>query len=144
VRERGIVAGALEVSEIAALLESGIEIMAARPDAAVNPELEELYYAAARLYLSVPDSGIVRWALRLEGDRARAVEYLRRATAIAGPRADYQIELGTALVCLGRTGGDAESQVEGFALLQAVAARDDVSDDLRRRARERLESPGCG
>jgi hypothetical protein len=142
VRDRGVVAGALQVSEIAALLERGIEIMSARPDAASNSELEDLYYAAAQLYRSVPDSGVLRWTLGVPGDRARAVDYLRRATAIAGGRPDYQVELAAMLLCWGRATGDSSRQVEGFALLHGVLARDDVATPVQGNARALIDEPG--
>ncbi len=121
-RRHGQVVAATRVAAIAAALERGIAIMSARPDHRTNPELEELYYAAAQLYRRVPEWPWLRWVLGVSGDRRRAVEYMRKANEIAGQRLEYMVELGASLLCLGNEEQDAALIAEGEALLEQVAA----------------------
>jgi len=142
-RDGGAIAGAMLVSEIAALLERGIPLVEQRRAPESDSELEELYYAAALLYRSVPDSNVLRWALGVPGDRRRAIEYMRRATALGNQRADYQVELASLLVCTGRNESDTALMAEGLALLHAVQERPaaEVETDVRARAHAILEQP---
>ncbi|MGD9765638.1 MAG: hypothetical protein AB7V27_18230 [Candidatus Binatia bacterium] len=142
-RDRGAIVGALQVSDIADLLERGIELVSRQPDAESNPELEELYYAAALLYSRVPDSGVLRWALGVPGDRKRAIAYMRRAAELSEQRPTYQVELGRLLVCTGTAEDDSALMAEGFTVLQTVLARpaDEVAEENRRRAQELVDSP---
>jgi hypothetical protein len=121
-RLRSQVVAATQVAEIATALERGIAIMSARPDRDTNPELEELYYAAAQLYRRVPEWSWLRWVLGVSGDRRRAVEYMRKANQIAGRRPEYMVELGASLVCLGHEEKDAALVAEGEGLLRQVVA----------------------
>ena len=123
-KTRGILAAASEAPRIAELLERGIAILSTRPDSHINPELEELYYAAARFYRAVPDWFWLKWILGVQGSRRRAVEYMRKAneisTNIDGPRPEFLVELGASLLCLGEYDESPALAAEGLDVLHQV------------------------
>jgi tetratricopeptide (TPR) repeat protein len=123
-RKGGMLAAASEAPQIAELLERGIALLSQRPDHDVNPELEELYYAAAQFYRAVPEWPWLKWVLGVRGSRRRAVEYMRKAneisTNISGPRPDYLVELGASLLCLGEHDKEPALVAEGLDTLQRV------------------------
>jgi len=123
-KTRGILAAASDAPRIAELLERGIAILSTRPDSHINPELEELYYAAARFYRAVPDWFWLKWILGVQGSRGRAVEYMRKAneisTNIDGPRPEFLVELGASLLCLGEEDESPALAAEGLDVLQQV------------------------
>jgi len=143
-RSKGRLAAAREVSEIAENLERGIALLEQRPDRAYNPELEELYYAAARLYRSVPDSRLLSWLIGVRGDRRRALDYMRKAYAISGERPEYMAELGADLLCVAREESDQALSAEGVEILQALdrmRLADPKDAVYQRRARSLLAHP---
>lgn len=125
-REEGKLAAARRAKDIAALLERGIEILSARPGHRTDPELEELYYAAAQFYRTMPESRWLGLLLGVRGSRRKAVEYMRAAnaisTALGGERPDYLVELGAALLCVGREENEPSLVDEGNRTLARLAA----------------------
>jgi len=123
-KARGMLAAAADAPRIAELLERGIALLSVRPDHHVNPELEELYYAAAQFYRTVPEWFWLDWILGVKGSRRRAVEYMRRAneisTNIAGPRLEFLVDLGVSLICLGEEDKEPALAAEGLDVLQQV------------------------
>jgi tetratricopeptide (TPR) repeat protein len=132
-RRQGKLAAAGKAKEIAALLERGIEILRARPAHRTDPELEELYYAAAQFYRTMPDSAWLKLFLGVRGSRRRALEYMREANAIAtaieGDRPAYLVELGAALLCVGQDEEDPALVKEGNDVLARLVA----AEELRRK-----------
>lgn len=152
-REEGKLAAAGKAKEIAALLERGIAILSARPDHRTNPELEELYYAAAQFYRTMPEWAWLKLFLGVRGSRRRAHEYMREANAIAtaidGERPANLVELSAALLCVGRDENAPALTAEGNETLtrvvasEALRAKDPAS---ARRAEALLAHPegACG
>jgi hypothetical protein len=132
VRQGGAVAGAIEVSEIASLLERGIAMMERRLDADRNHELGDLYFAAAQLYWRFPDSGLLRWALGVPGDRQRALGYMRRAYSLKGERPKYGVQLGALLLCVGSDENDPALRDEGERLLRMLEDPGSAADTRAR------------
>jgi tetratricopeptide (TPR) repeat protein len=129
-RRKGKLAAAGKAKEIATLLERGIEIQRARPGHATDPELEELYYAAAQFYRTMPEWGWLRLVLGVSGSRRRALEYMREANAIAmnieGERPAYLVELAAALLCVGREEKDAALVKEGKDVLGRLVGTEEL------------------
>jgi len=130
IRLKGSVLGATQASTIADLLERGIAAINERPHPERNPELEELYFAAAQFYKGVPEWFWLKWVIGVRGSRSRALEYLRKANAVAGQRPAYMVELGAMLLCSGKEDDDPAASAEGMKTLREVMAlKTDDPDD---------------
>jgi len=114
-----------------------------------NPELGNLYYAAAAFYRMLPDSRMLELSVGARGNPHRSLELSRRAIALADQRIDYNVGLGASLLCVGHTDEREELVTEGRLVLQRVPEFRDLmpTDPIDRRAARRLlEQPeqACG
>ena len=115
---RGILESAGRASEMAGLLERAFELGPTYKDDR-NDELANLYYAAGIFYRSVPE-GVIGWAIGVQGDRRRAIDYVKKAVEVSPNRIDYRVELGVQLLCLGSKESDDALIAEGKAALASV------------------------
>jgi hypothetical protein len=115
-----------------------------------NPERGNLYYAASTFYRVLPDSRMLELSAGVRGNAELALEFSRRAVALAGDRVDYNVGLGAALLCAATRQEQATLLEEGRSVLRHVPALVErmPTDSLDRRAARRLlESPpeaACG
>ncbi|MDJ0789617.1 MAG: hypothetical protein QNK05_22715 [Myxococcota bacterium] len=83
-------------------------------------ERANLYYAAAIVYRSLPESRMTRLLLGARGDKLRALSLIRRAHARSPQRLDYSLELAASLLCVGHERGDPSLREEGLGLLARI------------------------
>ncbi len=149
IRLKGSVLAATQASTIGELLERGITLVNQQPHPEANPELEELYFAAAEFYKSVPEWFWLKWVIGVQGSRRRALDYMRKANAIAGERPSYMVEFGALLLCFGKTENDPAATAEGVETLRKVMAletddRDDAIDREHARILLAQTDQACG
>jgi tetratricopeptide (TPR) repeat protein len=145
----GVWEGMRQVEEMADLLDRGIALKPTYRDQTDNSTLGNLHYSSAIFYRILPDWFWIKWVLGVKGDKQRALEHSRKALALHPSRLDYQIELGTQLLCIGSTRDDHRTLREGKVAMRAAIARGGAnSDDLReiQFAKIMLEEPdrSCG
>jgi hypothetical protein len=104
------------------LLDRGIELQPTQADNEWNSTLGNLYAAASHFYRVTPESFWLELVVGVRGDRERALDYARRAHALAAERIDYTVALGAALLCLGREKNEPQLIGEGIATLRRVPA----------------------
>jgi hypothetical protein len=104
------------------LLERGIELQPTQADNQWNSTLGNLYAAASHFYRVTPESFWLQLVVGVRGDRQRALDYARRAHAMATERIDYTVALGAALLCLGTEKAEPRLLDEGAATLRRVPA----------------------
>ncbi len=146
---RGIWTAMRQVPEMADLLERGIELEPAHRDDEDNSTLGNLHYSSAIFYRVLPDWLIAKLLLGVRGDKERALSHSREAVALHPSRLDYQIEVGTQLMCLGSSRGDETLLAEGYATLRRAVTREaNTRDDHREiiAAQIMIEKPAraCG
>jgi tetratricopeptide (TPR) repeat protein len=146
---QGLWEGMRQVKDMADLLDRAIELDPQTRDSAENSTLGNLHYSAAIFYRVVPDWFWLRWMLGVRGDKERALRHSRTALALHPNRFDYQVEVGTQLLCLGSDRGDAKWLDEGRVVLEQAVARKVDTERERREihfAKLMLENPGlaCG
>ncbi|MDJ0847021.1 MAG: hypothetical protein QNK04_01430 [Myxococcota bacterium] len=146
---RGVWTAMRQVPEMAGLLDRGIALSPAPADGAEDSTLGNLHYSSAIFYRALPDWFWIGWILGVKGDKGRALEHSRTALSLHPARIDYQVEVGTQLLCLGTTRGDEAHLAEGKQVMRAALAREpETQDDDReiQAARIMLERPGkaCG
>jgi hypothetical protein len=115
-----IVVAARRASELADLLERSIVLKPQYRDNEWNSELGNLYYAAAAFYRVLPEWRWLEWVIGVRGDKQRALEYSRKASAISRGRVDYHLALGASLLCVGSDKNRKELVNEGIAVLNGV------------------------
>jgi len=146
----GVWKGIRQVAEMAALLDRAIALKPTHADSDWNSTLGNLYYASASFYRVVPEWFWLKWFLGARGDRARARVDIRAALALHPMRVDYQVELGSQLLCEGTTGAEKEAPLQaGREILErALLAEPQRRDDTRdlEAARIMLQEPAraCG
>jgi len=119
---RGVLWGARHGREMADLLDRGIAL---HPDTPADREigtLGNLHYASAVFYRTAPEWFWLEWIIGVKGDLERALGDVRSALERNPTRVDYQIELGTILLCLGERRGDPSRTQEGLQALQRAIA----------------------
>jgi len=141
--------GMQQVEEMAKLLDRAIALSPTHRDAMDNSILGNLHYSSAIFYRILPDWFWIQWVLGVKGDKERALGHSRKALALHPDRLDYQIEVGTQLLCLGSTKGDHRRLRDGKAAMRAAIERGGTrSDDMREIhfAKLMLEEPksSCG
>ena len=129
---RGIWTAMRQVSEMAKLLDRAIELEPGHRDDENNSTMGNLHYTSAIFYRVMPDWLLIKLLLGVRGDKPRALEHSREALARHPSRLDYQIELGTALMCLGSSRGDDALLAEGDEALQRAIARGARTQDEQR------------
>ena len=97
-------------------------------DAEWNHEQANLFYGAAVYYRMVPDSWWAETIVGFRGDRREAARWARRAVEVSPLRLDYRVELGIALLCVGKSEGDEAARREGFDWLSGVDQLPDRMD----------------
>jgi tetratricopeptide (TPR) repeat protein len=137
--------------EMSRLLERAIELQPTHRDSEDNSTLGNLYYSSAIFNRLVPDLIILKWMTGVRGDKWKALEHSRKALALHPNRLDYQIEVGTQLLCIGTAKRKRERLEEGRRMIAAtLAANPEASTEDERReiyfAKKLLEEPkkACG
>jgi hypothetical protein len=126
---------------MARLLDRGIALRPTHADNEWNTSLGNLYYAASHFYRVTPDWFWLKWIIGVRGDRARALEYARKAFEISPMRVDYTVTLGSALLCIAKEKDAPELIAQGMALLKRVPTLPTLrpaEDSLFRQHAERL------
>ncbi len=146
---RGVWTAMRQVPEMAGLLDRGIALAPPVAEGADDSTLGNLHYSSAIFYRALPDWFWIGWILGVRGDKERALAHSRTALSLHPARIDYQVEVGTQLLCLGTTRGDDVRLAEGKDVMRAAVARDPETQDDDREihaAQIMLESPGkaCG
>ncbi len=146
---RGIWEGVRQVPEMAELLDRALALEPTHRDDDDNSTLGNLHYSAAIFYRILPDWFWIGWVLGVKGDKQRALDHARTALALHPQRLDYQIEVGTQLLCLGTDKGKQEFVDEGRRQMRAAIERQPATHDERREihfARLMLAEPdrACG
>lgn len=141
---RGVLWGARHGSEMADLLDRGIALHPATPADVELGTLGNLHYASAVFYRTAPEWFWLEWIIGVRGDLERALGDVRQALAQNPERIDYQIELGTILLCLGERRGETARTQEGIEALKRALELPPVleSDPIDQRyARLLIERP---
>ena len=146
---RGVLIGLRQLPEMAWLLDRGIELAPDTADDEDNSTLGNLHYSSAIFYRVFPDWFWIEWVLGVRGDKERALGHIETALALHPQRVDYEIELGSQLLCLGSTRGESERLREGKRVLRRSLTREpETLDELREldAARVMIERPeiACG
>ena len=102
-----------QVPEMAALLDRAIALRPSYREDAENSTLGNLHYSSAIFYRVLPDSFWVDLLLGVRGDKDRALYHIQTARSMHPGRLDYQIELGSQLLCLGSVREDPLRLLEG-------------------------------
>jgi tetratricopeptide (TPR) repeat protein len=145
----GIWEGVRQLPEMAALLDRAIALQPTHRDDAHNSTLGNLHYSSAIFYRLVPEWFWIRWVLGVKGDKERALEHSLEALALHPQRLDYQIEVGTQLLCLGSLRDDPLRTRTGMKVMHDAIAREAAGTDQAREihfARIMLAEPdrACG
>jgi hypothetical protein len=145
----GLFEGVRQVPEMAELLDRAIALQPTHRDDDNNSTLGNLHYSAAIFYRLVPDWFWIGWVLGVKGDKDRALLHSRTALALHPNRLDYQIEVGTQLLCIGSVRDESERTREGMAAMRQAIQRPSTGTDEAREihfARIMLEDPAksCG
>jgi hypothetical protein len=117
---RGIFTAVRQARTMAQLLDRGIALQPSHADNEWNSTLGNLYVAASHFYRVTPEWFWVQLIVGVRGDHPRAVEYARRAHAVAPARIDYTVALGAALLCLGTDTDEPRLLTEGVDVLRRV------------------------
>jgi hypothetical protein len=138
-----------DVPEMASLLDRAIALEPTYREDAGNSTLGNLHYSSAIFYRVLPDGFFIGWILGVRGDKDRALRHIRTARTLHPGRLDYEIELGSQLLCLGSVRGETDRLAEGRAvMLDAIVREPETQDDAREIAAARimLASPrrSCG
>ncbi|MCZ6462794.1 MAG: hypothetical protein O7A09_00530 [Proteobacteria bacterium] len=129
---RGIWQGVRQLSDMAALLDRAIELEPSYADNEDNSTLGNLHYTSAVFYRIFPDWFWLGWLLGVKGDKDRALAHSQTALSIHPTRLDYQIELGSQLLCLGSDRDDPKRIREGSEVLRAaVLLEPETLDEVR-------------
>jgi len=146
----GVWTGIRQVPEMAALLDRAIALHPTYADNEWNSTMGNLYYTSAIFYRVLPDWFWLKWFLGVRGDKERALADIRAAIALHPTRLDYELELGSQLLCQGASGwGKKDRLLAGRAVLErALLAQPQTRDDTRdiEAARIMLRTPAksCG
>jgi tetratricopeptide (TPR) repeat protein len=136
---RGIWQGIRQLPEMADLLDRAIALEPSYTDGGENSTLGNLHYASAIFYRVFPDWFWIGWLLGVKGDKERALGHIQTALSLHPTRLDYQIEMGSQLLCLGSTRGDGARLVEGTQVMRAAIAREaETQRDKREIAAARI------
>ena len=146
---QGLWEGMRQVKEMADLLDRAIELNPTYRDNGDNSTLGNLHYSAAIFYRVVPDWIWLRWVLGVRGDKERALRHSRTALQLHPNRLEYQVEVGTQLLCLGSDRDKPKLIADGRAILEEALGRPTARADERREiefAKIMLEKPrlACG
>ena len=146
---RGLWTSLAQLDDMAGLLDRAIALEPTHTDGAGSSTLGNLHYASAIFYRVFPDWFWIGWLLGVRGDKERALDHIQDALSRHPTRLDYQIELGSQLLCLGSSRGDEARLREGAQVLRAAVVREpETQDDVREIAAAHimLEQPSksCG
>ena len=146
----GVWKGIRQAPQMAELLDSAIALQPTYSDNQWNSTLGNLYYSSAIFYRVLPDWFWLKWFLGVRGDKERALANIRAALALHPTRLDYEVELGSQLLCQGTSSrGNEERLQAGREILErALLAEPQTPDDTRdlEAARIMLRAPAkaCG
>ncbi len=145
----GIVDAVRVLPEMNELLERAFELQPTHQDSADNSSLGNLYYSSAIFNRLVPDFFLMKWLVGVRGDKWKALEHSRKALELHPNRLDYQVELGTQLLCIGTSKKKKDHLAEGRVVLEETIALVPATEDARREiyfAKKLLEEPkqACG
>jgi tetratricopeptide (TPR) repeat protein len=94
--------------------------------------LGNLHYVSAVFYRVLPEWFWLKWIIGVRGDKQRALEHARTALALHESRIDYQIEVGSQLLCLGASKHNPKRLAEGRrALAEASSMQPRNLDDKK-------------
>jgi len=146
---RGIWTAGRQIPLMADLLDRGIALQPSHADNEHNSVLGNLHYSSAIFYRVLPDWFWLSWIFGVRGDKERSLRHIQTALALHPDRLEYQVELGSQLLCRGISKKDAEQLDRGLAVLRsAVERKPERLDDEREieAARIMLEEPrkACG
>ncbi len=138
-----------DLKEMARLLDRGIELKPTFSDDPENSTLGNLHYSSAIFYRIFPDWFWIGWLLGVKGDKERAVRHAESALALHPTRFDYQVELGTSLLCLGTDEGRERTIERGREVMRAALTHEPMNELERRgliAAQIMLDAPkkACG
>jgi tetratricopeptide (TPR) repeat protein len=122
VTKRGLLSGLRAAPEMATLLARGIALHPTDRDTPNNSLLGNLHYGSALFYRVLPDWRWLGWLIGVRGDKERALEHARQAVALHPARIDFQVELGSQLLCLGTTREQPARLDEGLRVLARTVA----------------------
>lgn len=136
----GVLSSMSWLTQIAKTFEQCMTIPPSFVHAPWNPELGNLYYAAAAFYRLLPDSRMLEFSTGIRGDPQRALDYSRSAVALVADRVDYNVGLAASLLCVGEEEERGDLVAEARAVLARVPELPDrmPTDGLDRRAAQRL------
>jgi hypothetical protein len=117
---QGIFTAIRQAETMQHLLDRGIELQPTQADNQWNSTLGNLYAAASHFYRVTPEWVWLKLVAGVRGNRELALDYARRAHAMATERIDYTVALGAALLCLGTEKDEPDLLTEGVATLQRV------------------------
>ena len=145
----GVMSGALQVSEMAELLDTAIALQPTHRDDDDNSTLGNLHYGSAVFYRVVPDWFWLEWVLGVRGDKERALDHARKALALHPGRIDFRVELGSQLLCMGTSERERDMIAEGKRAMRDALQLEPEDERGRRElaaARIMLEQPAkaCG
>jgi len=129
---RGVWASARNVPTMAELLDRGIALKPSHADNEHNSTLGNLHYSSAIFYRVLPDWFFVSWLFGVRGDKERSLRHIQSALALHPERLDYQVELGSQLLCLGTSRNEAETLERGREILRQTLEREIGSLDDER------------
>jgi tetratricopeptide (TPR) repeat protein len=120
---KGLLSGLWDASEMAELLKEGIALAPTHQDHANNSTLGNLHYGSAVFYRVLPDWRWLGWLIGVRGDKERGLEHARQALALHPARLDYQLEVGSQLLCLGAPSKNASRRAPRISRGSSTARR---------------------
>jgi hypothetical protein len=146
---RGVWSAGRQIPVMADLLERGIALQPSHADNDQNSVLGNLHYSSAIFYRVLPDWFFMTWFFGVRGDKQRSLQHIETALDFHPTRIEYQVELGSQLLCRGTSKDDPEQLERGRQVLLEAAARAPKSLDDEREieaAGIMLDEPGkaCG
>ena len=122
---RGLLTAVGDVREMDQLLSRGIRLAPSHRDNEGNATMGNLYYASSVFYRVIPEWFWLKWVIGVRGDRAKSLNYARRAVELAPLRIDYRVELGASLLCSGLKDKKSWQIAEGERVLAETRELDD-------------------
>jgi tetratricopeptide (TPR) repeat protein len=146
---RGVWTAGRQIPVMADLLDRGIALEPTHADNDDNSVLGNLHYSSAIFYRVLPDWFFMTWFFGVRGDKDRSLRHIETALTLHPNRLEYQVELGSQLLCRGTSKKDAAQLEEGLEVLRTAIRRQPQSLDDEREieaAGIMLEAPkkACG
>lgn len=146
---RGIWTQGRQVPVMAELLDRALALEPTYADNENDSTLGNLHHSSAIFYRVLPEWFFMDLFVGVRGDKDRALRHIEAALKLHPARIDYQVELGSQLLCRGESSREGEEFERGVQVLEAVVQSTPTSlDDDRKIAAARimLEQPdkACG